>query len=85
MMVVEPVHGHVRVSASDLDALEPTIAWQRTAVQQSVPIAEGRGELTGPGTSVDVTLLGGWLDHNFLPSNLKGSRTIQVTESTWPA
>ncbi|MCY4613029.1 MAG: hypothetical protein OXB94_05335 [Nitrospira sp.] len=47
-------------------------AWQRTASQQGVPIAEGRGELTGPGTSEDVTLLGGWVDHNFFAVQLEG-------------
>ena len=63
---------HVRVSLSELDALDPNIAWQRTAAQQGVPIAEGRGELTEPGISVDVTLLGGWLDHNFFAVQLEG-------------
>ena len=63
---------HVRVSVSELDALDPNIAWQRTAAQQGVPIAEGRGELTEPGISVDVTLLGGWLDHNFFAVQLEG-------------
>ncbi len=63
---------HVRVSISDLDALEPNIDWQRTAAQQGVPIAEGGGELTEPGISVDVTLLGGWLDHNFFAVQLEG-------------
>lgn len=63
---------HVRVSTSDFDALDPNISWQRTAAQQGVPIAEGRGELTEPGISVDVTLLGGWLDHNFFAAQLEG-------------
>ena len=63
---------HVRVSVSELDALDPNIDWQRTTAQQGVPIAEGRGELTEPGISVDVTLLGGWLDHNFFAVQLEG-------------
>ena len=63
---------HVRVSVSDLDALDPNIDWQRTAAQQGVSIAEGGGELTEPGISVDVTLLGGWLDHNFFAVQLEG-------------
>ncbi len=63
---------HVRVSVSDLDALDPNIALQRTIAQQGVPIAEGGGELTEPGISVDVTLLGGWLDHNFFAVQLEG-------------
>ncbi len=63
---------HVRVSTSDFDALDPNITWQRTVAQQGVPIAEGRGELTEPGISVDVTLLGGWLDHNFFAVQLEG-------------
>ena len=63
---------HVRVSVSELDALDPNIDWQRTAVQQGVPVVEGRGELTEPGISVDMTLLGGWLDHNFFAVQLEG-------------
>lgn len=63
---------HVRVSTSELDALDPNITWQRTVAQQGVPIAEGRGELTEPGISLDVTLLGGWLDHNFFAVQLEG-------------
>ncbi len=68
---------HVRVSVSDFDALDPNIAWQRTAVQQGVPIAEGRGELTEPGISADVTLLGGWLEHNYFAFQLE-----EVTHDT---
>ena len=63
---------HVRVSVSELDALDPNIDWQRTAVQQGVPVVEGRGELTEPGISVDMTLLGGWLVHNFFAVQLEG-------------
>ena len=63
---------HVRVSVSELDALDPNIDWQRTAVQQGVPVVEGRGELTESGISVDMTLLGGWLDHNFFAVQLEG-------------
>lgn len=62
---------HVRVSVSELDALDPSIDWQRTTAQQGIPMAEGRGELTEPGISVDVTLLGGWLDHNFFAVQLE--------------
>lgn len=62
---------HVRVSASELDALDPKIDWQGTTAQQDVPIVEGRGELTEPGISADVTLLGGWLDHNFFAVQLE--------------
>lgn len=58
---------HVSVSASDLDALNPNIALQRTTAQQGVPIADGGGELTevrnNTDVTLDVTLLGGWLDH----------------------
>ena len=63
---------HVRVSVSELDALDPNISWQRTAAQQGVPVVEGRGELTKPTISAEVTLLGGWLDNNFFAVQLEG-------------
>ena len=62
---------HVRVSVSEFDALDPNIDLQRTTAQQGVPIAEGGGVLTGAGIAADVTLLGGWLDHNFFAVQLE--------------
>ena len=53
------------LSASEVDFGGSALAYQAVASHRGVSLAEGRGETSIAGTSLDYSAYGGWLQHSF--------------------
>ena len=61
----------IPISLSTLQSLDPNLQFTDFGNRQGVSMAEGQSHTTQQGVSTSVSVLGGWLDHNFFAVQLE--------------
>lgn len=61
----------IPISLSTFQSLDPDLQFSGLDSRQGVSMAEGQSHATQQGVSTSVSVLGGWLDHNFFAVQLE--------------